>query len=234
MRIAILSDIHANLPALTVALRVAESYRVDAVVCLGDIVGYGPDPGPCVDLVAAYCTVSVLGNHDAAMIDERQIRFLPRDAQGIARMHREALTEAQVDFLARLPMQTTLDACTLVHATPQQPEAWHRLQTYPMLRKQFAHFDTPFCLIGHTHVPMVVAEKIGTFTIRPGGRYLINPGSVGQPRDGDPRLSIGILDTRAYTYKLVRKYYDVEDTIRRMRVGGWPTRLVAHLRKGSA
>jgi predicted phosphodiesterase len=217
VRLAILSDIHSNLEALDRALRAVDEADVDAVYCLGDVVGYNADPAACVDRVREHCDAVVLGNHDAAVARKADVNFLPADGQEAARHNRTQLSDAQRDYLADLPLTHTADNCTFVHATPDAPTAWKRLTAYPAAQAQFDHFDTDVCFIGHTHSPAVMADSLGIFRVRAGHRYLINVGSVGQPRDGNPKLSFGLFDTDTLEYENVRLDYDVATAARKIR-----------------
>lgn len=232
MRLAVLSDIHANREALEAALRLAEAARVEAVYCLGDVVGYGADPGPCVDLVQAHCDGCVRGNHDEAVALNRGLAYLPRDGQEAARLHRRLLTDAQRAYLAALPLVLEAHGATFVHASPERPGEWLRLDAFALIQAQFRHFGTPVCFIGHTHVPAVIANRLGVLTVRPGNRYLINVGSVGQPRDGDPRLAFGLYDTETMAYELVREAYDLDAAAAQIRTAGLPARLADRLAVG--
>jgi predicted phosphodiesterase len=233
VRIAILSDIHSNLEALTQALEGIESAGVEAVYCLGDIVGYNADPAACVDLVRERCEGIVRGNHDAAVATDAAVDALPANGQAAARHNRRCLSTEQIAFLADLPLTLTVENCTFVHATPDAPTDWTRLTTYPAAQAQFDHFDTDLCFIGHTHVPAVMADTLGVFQVREGHRYLVNVGSVGQPRDQNPKLSFGLFDTDTYDYRNVRLSYDVDAAAQKIRdADALPNRLAARLREG--
>ena len=234
MRLAVISDIHSNLEALERTFQAIDDADVDAVYCLGDVVGYNADPAACVDLVRERCEAVVLGNHDAAVGREADLKFLPADGQEAARHNRAQLSEAQCDYLAGLPLTHTVANCTLVHATPDRPTAWKRLTAYPSAQTQFDHFDTEVCFIGHTHTPAVMADTLGIFRVRADHRYLINVGSVGQPRDGTPKLSFGLFDTEAFAYENVRLDYDVATATRKIRdADDLPNRLADRLESGT-
>jgi predicted phosphodiesterase len=233
VRIAILSDIHSNLEALTRALEGIESAGVEAIYCLGDVVGYNADPAACVDLVREHCAGIVRGNHDAAVAADAAVDALPADGQAAARHNRQCLSDEQIAFLADLPLTLTVENCTFVHATPDAPTAWTRLTTYPAAQAQFDHFDTDLCFIGHTHVPAVMADTLGVFQVREGHRYLVNVGSVGQPRDQNPKLSFGLFDTDTFDYHNVRLSYDVDGAAQKIRdADALPNRLAARLHEG--
>lgn len=232
MRLGLISDIHANRPALEAVLDDADERGLDAVYCLGDIVGYGADPAPCVDLVRRTCAGSVLGNHDLAVAKDDGTDYLPRSGQAAIKHNRSKLSGAQIEYLASLPYTLVVDGCTLVHATPKDPERWVRFDTIGSVKDQFSYFDTPFCFVGHTHIPAVVADRIGVFRVRPGSRYMINVGSIGQPRDDDARLGFVVFDTEEVSHELIRLSYDVEGAAARILADGLPKDLAGRLKRG--
>ena len=232
MKLALISDIHSNLQALLAALREIEKHKVDAIYCLGDIVGYGADPAPCVDLVMKYCRGSVIGNHDVAVALGDGLPTLPRDGQAAAKHNRKKLTDAHIEFIANLPLMLTVDGCTFVHATPRDPQDWVRFDSLATVKDQFNYFDTPFCFVGHTHVPAVVAERLGVFRVKPNNRYIVNVGSVGQPRDENPLLSFVVFDTEEPSHSLVRIPYDIAGAAGRIVAEGLPSSLGKRLAKG--
>jgi predicted phosphodiesterase len=234
LRLAILSDIHSNLEALARALESLEGAEVDAIYCLGDIVGYNADPAQCVDLVREHCAGVVRGNHDAAVATDEAIDALPPDGQRAARHNRNCLSDDQRSYLASLPPTMTVENCTFVHATPDAPAAWKRLTTYPAAQQQFEYFDTDVCFFGHTHVPAVMADTLGVFQVRRGHRYLINVGSVGQPRDQNPKLSFGLFDTDTFEYRNVRLSYNIDGAAQKVRdTDALPNRLAERLHTGT-
>lgn len=232
VKIAILSDIHSNLEALTSALDAADAARAEAIYCLGDVVGYGADPAACVDLVREWCDGVVMGNHDLAVAHAHGLDELPKDGQAAVIHNRNHLSDAALAYLRDLPLQLEAHGCTFVHATPDAPTAWKRLDTYPLAQQQFDHFATDVCFIGHTHIPAVMANKLGVLNVRPGYRYLINVGSVGQPRDQNPRLSFGLFDTETFEYEGVRLPYDVEHAAEKILDAGLSARLAERLMDG--
>lgn len=233
MLTAIFSDVHANLEAFTAAFDAALARGASQFWCLGDVVGYGADPEPCVDLARRWCPTTVLGNHDAAIFDDQEIVPLPTQAQAAITDHRTRLSPDRVAWLASLPLVRVLGNATLAHASPLAPNAWLRLDGAGDVRAQFEAFETTFCFVGHSHRPSVAASTLGVFKVRPGHRYLINVGSVGQPRDGDPRASFGLFDADAMTYENVRVVYDVERAVEKIRLAGLPDSLGDRLRRGT-
>ena len=232
MLLAILSDVHANLAALETALRLAEARGAETVYCLGDVVGYGPDPGPCIDRLRAHGAACVLGNHDEAVAFDRGTGALPPDARRVVAAHQALLTDDQHAWLRALPLALEAHGAVFVHASPDDPAAWHRLDTFPALRAQFAAFAPPICFVGHSHRPAVVSETLGVFAVRPGHRFLVDVGSVGQPRDHDARLAFVLFDTEAFTCEIVRAHYDVAATAQRIVDAGLPPALAERLRRG--
>lgn len=232
MRIACISDTHSNLEALTAVLKVIDERGVDAIICAGDIVGYGADAAVCVDLVRERCAGVVMGNHDAAVALDRDLGKLPRDGQEAALHNRAQLSDDQLNYLRGLPLTLDLEGCAVAHATPHRPEAWVRMHTYSTVSEQFKHFQAPVCFVGHTHVPGVAAEKIGVLNVRPGNRYVINVGSVGQPRDRNPRACVAFFDSVTFEYELVRVPYDIASAAAKIREAGLPSSLAKRLEKG--
>lgn len=232
MRLAVLSDVHANFEALTTALDEIDRRGADAIVNLGDVVGYGPDPVPCLDLVRERCAVSILGNHDEAVAFDRNVQYLPKDAQKVNKAHQNALDDDRLEWLRSLPLRVEGFGVTLAHASPLEPAAWSRLSSFHELQAQFPAFETDVCFVGHSHRPAVVADKVGVLRVRKGHRYLIDVGSVGQPRDRDPRLSFGLFDTESFEYELVRLHYDVARTTARLRESNYPASLASRLIRG--
>jgi diadenosine tetraphosphatase ApaH/serine/threonine PP2A family protein phosphatase len=183
--------------------------------------------------VRTRCDAVVQGNHDIAVAREDGLDALPPDGQAAARHNRAQLSDDQLDYLAERPLTAQTANCTFVHATPDDPAAWKRLTSYPDAQNQFAHFGTDVCFVGHTHVPAVMANKLGVLQPRPGHRFLINVGSVGQPRDQNPRLSFGLFDTESFDYRNVRLEYDVSTAAQKIRdTAALPDRLATRLLDG--
>lgn len=239
MRIAVVSDIHANLPALEAVL--AALGPVDAVWHLGDVVGYGPHPDEVVGRLRELGAVGVRGNHDAAALDvEMAVWFNPAARRAIewTAGRISATTRA---WLAALPERLEDRDLTMVHGSPRDP-TWEYITTAPGARANLAAFATAGLLFGHTHVPIAYLEDGGRMkTIGPtdgssltldGRRVLANPGSVGQPRDGDPRASAAILDTATSTLTWRRVAYPIATTQAAIRAVGLPGWLADRLVDG--
>ena len=239
MRLAVLSDIHANLAALE-AVRDAMP-EVDEVWVLGDIVGYGPQPNEVIAALQEMGARSVMGNHDGAAIGQVDAGWFNPDAARAIGWTSEVIDDNARAYLATLPEVRRDGDLTAVHGSPRDP-TWEYITGPDVAGANLAAFDTRICLHGHTHVPivfradddrveMVAATPGSPVTIRE-GRLLLNPGSVGQPRDGDPASSFVALDTDAGTAMFHRVSYDIDLTQRLMRDVDLPARLVERLRYG--
>lgn len=241
MRYLVISDIHANLVALEAVLQDAQD-EWDHVWCLGDIVGYGPDPNGCVELLRQYDPLSLSGNHDWAVLGKLDVNSFNGDARLAIRWTQDALSEENRQYLAELPPLIVVEPFTLAHGSPRQP-VWEYLLDESSAAQNFAYLETLYCFVGHTHTPVIFTETNpgrcrASFPIYDEPlalgeqRLIINPGSVGQPRDSDPRAAYGILDSSAMTWEPRRVKYDVAETQERMRLHGMPYRLIARLELG--
>lgn len=241
MRYLVISDIHANLMAFEAVLQDAGN-AWDRIWCLGDIVGYGPDPNECAERLQQHDHVSLSGNHDWAVLGKLDIESFNSEARTALRWTQETISEQTHDFLAQLPPLTEETPFTLAHGSPRQP-VWEYILDEKSAAENFHHFDTPYCLVGHSHVPFVFKEmedgkcrgalpQYGEPIALGQQRLIINPGSVGQPRDSDPRAAYALLDGEAMTWEHRRVPYDIAETQDRMRKVGMPFRLVARLELG--
>jgi predicted phosphodiesterase len=245
MRIAVLSDIHANLPALESV--VADLPEVDAVWVLGDTVGYGPQPNEVIEVLQGLGARSVLGNHDGAAIGIVNARYFNPDARAAIEWTSETIdgnTRAYIAALPEVRREAERDL-TAVHGSPRDP-IWEYITGTDVAEANFGAFDTWICLFGHTHQPVAfrdaggeVETTIGLPETRvlldPGDRYLLNPGSVGQPRDGLRDAAYAVLEIDAGEQAGIvfrRVAYDVERTQGLMRAAGLPYRLVERLGYG--
>jgi diadenosine tetraphosphatase ApaH/serine/threonine PP2A family protein phosphatase len=239
VRIAVVSDIHSNLVALDAVLDRIGS--VDALLHLGDVVGYGPEPDAVVERLAALGAVGVRGNHDAAASGAIDTEWFNPDARAAIEWTRQAMSETTRAWLAALPVRRIESGFTLVHGSPRDP-MWEYVTSAALARAGLSAITTTHGLHGHTHVPIAFTEVDGrmrTLAPRAGntvalgeGRMLLNPGSVGQPRDGDPRASYLVIDLESGTATWGRVAYDVERVGTTMRAAGLPARLAERLRVG--
>ncbi len=239
MRIAVLSDIHGNLPALEAVLDAIKPF--DAVWQLGDIVGYGPQPNEVVARLADENATGVRGNHDAAALGELDTESFNDDARTAVEWTAERIDSSTRQWLAGLPSRVVEGSFTLAHGSPRDP-TWEYIFTATIARANLSAFDTDYCLVGHTHIPVVYRERGGrmeSIQIEDGDelrldeqRVIANPGSVGQPRDGDPRASAMILDLDKRTLEWHRVAYPIERVQEMMTERRLPPRLVRRLQFG--
>jgi len=238
---AILSDIHGNLEALRAVLDDCAGVA-DAVLCLGDTVGYGADPVPCVELVADRAQVVVGGNHEHGVAGRLRLAWFNRHARAAAEWTREQLDDDHRAWLGALPLVHEVADATLVHASPVQPEEWDYLITAEDGFAAFGHFATRWCFVGHSHVPG--AWSLGSagpehhpgavrLSTERGRRYLVNVGSVGQPRDRDPRAAYALWDAEAGRVEIRRVAYDVAGARRKILAAGLPRLLADRLAAGT-
>ncbi len=241
MRYVILSDIHANHEALTAVLERAKDLEVDRYICLGDIVGYGASPEAAVELVRELDPIVVLGNHDSAVLNEKEafaFNLQARDAVSWTRSH---LSEESRAYLGTLPLVRRVDSVFCVHASPLRPGKWTYLLNAAATVNQFSAFTEQLCLVGHSHCPLIVKmTEYGPTELRgptewlaSDARYIINIGSVGQPRDGDPRAAFGLLDSDDGVITVLRVEYDVAAARERIISAGLPAILGDRLLDGS-
>lgn len=241
MRILVISDIHANLTALETVLEDAGS--VDAVWCLGDIVGYGPDPNECVARIRGLPNlVCLLGNHDAAALNRIPIETFNIDARRSIEWMQEKLSKESLTFLAQLPETVVAGQVTLAHGSPRNP-VWEYILDVQSARQNLEYFDTQICIVGHTHLPIAYIQDAETndvhwSVLNPGEpvelktRSIVNPGSVGQPRDHDPRASYAIFSPENQVWEVHRVEYDIKAVQKRIRAAALPMRHALRLNEG--
>ncbi len=232
MRIAIISDIHSNLEALNSALEAIDAQRVDDIVCLGDIVGYGSNPNECLSLVRSRCSVVLQGNHDAAAVDLSVANQFTLNAQLSAIWTFGALPPENKDYLRNLPQMKPRGDILFSHASPFEPEEWHYVISEFDTREAFRAFTEKICFIGHSHIPVIFSEHGRVPAISRLGRYIVNVGSIGQPRDANPNLSYGIFDTEEWSYQNIRLGYDIDTAADKIRKAGLPRALAERLHQG--
>jgi diadenosine tetraphosphatase ApaH/serine/threonine PP2A family protein phosphatase len=296
MRYAIFSDVHGNLAALQAVfddMRAVTDHtgrRIDQIWCLGDVVGYGPEPGACVQRVRGRCDLCIPGNHDWAAVARIDLADFSEAAAHSAEWTRARLSDTDRNYLLALPETTTVGDFTLAHGSPVFP-IWEYLTTAETAAASFPYFDTLFCVVGHTHLPTVFLQPImdhvapvraaaramtnrqlalamgtpggptrhslesgelsassnrypaaipceritpgpGAFRVPRGYRAIVNPGSVGQPRDGDSRASYVIFDsTEGFVFRRVA--YDIGETQRKIQMLGLPDQLAERLATGT-
>jgi diadenosine tetraphosphatase ApaH/serine/threonine PP2A family protein phosphatase len=247
VRVAVLSDVHSNLHALEAVLAAIDADPPDELWCLGDVVGYGPDPNECVDCVRRVASVCVAGNHDWAAIGRLDLAELNDAAAEAAAWTARHLAPGEKSYLESLPLRHESGAYTLAHGSPRDP-IWEYVLSDQQAAENFASFSTTACFVGHTHVaiafsipplerPMpwdvqVEAPRYDRAVDLDERRHLVNVGSVGQPRDRDPAARYVILDTERRAYQRRRVEYDVARTQDRIRATGLPDILWLRLAYG--
>jgi len=239
MRVLILSDIHANADALSTVLSSAGS--VDAAWCLGDLVGYGPDPNECIAKIKELPNLVCLqGNHDAAATGHLALEGFNAEARASIEWLRGCLTDESRAFLETLEPHTVTNGVSMAHASPRQPMLEYLLDAYSAAQN-FQYFENDFCFVGHTHVPLLFFSQDRGVTMQVPApdtevllapRCIANPGSVGQPRDRDPRASCAIWDTDAQTVEICRVPYDIPTAQSKIRAAGLPRILADRLTHG--
>ena len=225
MRYALISDIHGNREALDAVLDDIDRKEIDRIICLGDIVGYGADPNYCVERIREVADIVIVGNHDHAAIGLTSTAYFNVYAQEAARWTARTLTKENEEYLRSLEFTHIENDILFVHSTPYQPELWGYVLSPWEAELQFSQFSEKICFIGHSHIPAEYKEP-GT------ARRIINVGSVGQPRDNDPRSCCYIYDNDADSGRWIRVEYTFNITARRIIEAGLPPALAERLRWG--
>lgn len=243
MRILVISDIHANFTALEAVIKDAGNF--DQVWCLGDVVGYGPEPNECINRLREFDLICLAGNHDLAVAGKAALWDFTLDAREVIFWTRHQLTTFNLEWLQSLP-NTTLEVghgITLVHASPRDP-VWGYITEESVAKSNLDLINTPICLNGHTHLQIVYRKPWDDWRVleewprinTPIGltldRMFINPGSVGQPRDEDPRAAYAIVDIEAMTFTHRRVEYDITSVQKLMKQAKFSNRLIRRLRFG--
>ncbi|MDI6689999.1 MAG: metallophosphoesterase family protein [Actinomycetota bacterium] len=256
MRYGIIADIHGNLAAFKEVIKHLRG--VDQIWCLGDVVGYGPDPNECIELLASFSHLCIAGNHDLGAIGKIDLDDFSLDARIACEWTGRELTLQSLNYLQNLPLELNpIDDVTLVHGSPRNP-IWEYIISTWDAEANFHHFTSKVAFVGHTHIPIVfqkfpkdtrlpagpptgragqVCQAIGleegkVFTLREGFRYIINVGSVGQPRDGNPKASFIIFDSEKFSFEYHRVSYPIEETQEKMESNKLPAFLIYRLTHG--
>ncbi len=248
-RIALVSDIHGNLEAFEAVLNHIAVADPDLTLCLGDVVGYGPDPGACFDLAEQACDAIVVGNHDEALINPRAAGAFNNAASESLAYSARVLTRDQMRRIEEWPRKLNLDGLAITHGSFGRFQ-YEYITNAPIAAESMLAMDARVGAVGHTHVPSAfvgpaqgevnaedvycvrMPERIA-LTLSESQRFIINPGSVGQPRDGDPNAAWGMLDTELLTFEVQRVEYDVDLTTKKIRAAGLPDFLGERLRVGA-
>jgi diadenosine tetraphosphatase ApaH/serine/threonine PP2A family protein phosphatase len=246
MRVAAISDIHANLPALEATLAAIDVADVEEIWCLGDVIGYGAEPDACVELIDARCDLCLVGNHDLAVLGALDVEAFSEAAAAAVAWTRTSVAESSLALLRELAPEARREQIALFHASPRDP-VWEYVLSAEQADACLDAHPERIALVGHSHVALffvrpddgAMAEIRGaqagddTLLDLGGGEWLVNPGSVGQPRDGDPRAAWLELDTGELTARFHRVAYDVDRAAESIVAAGLPRRLAERLRVGS-
>jgi predicted phosphodiesterase len=241
MKYVVISDIHANLEAFAAVRKAIDEISPDKILCLGDLVGYGASPNECVEAAREISDAVVAGNHDFGAIGKTDIAYFNMYAREAIMWTADALKEDSFEFLSGRPLtDVTEDRLRIVHATPRDPERWNYIFSHEHALDEFDAFEEQICFIGHSHQPMIY-ELMDSETlivnnervhVRDGRRYLVNVGSVGQPRDGNPKAAFCVYDLDQSEISIIRVEYDVEAAKKRIIDAGLPTVLANRLSWG--
>jgi len=241
LKYAIISDVHANWEALQAVWESLLKEQVDRVIFLGDMVGYGPDPNQVIEYLTEHVDISLAGNHDWAALGRTSIDYFNPHAKAAILWTQGVLSQENRTILAELPLQHAEreESLLFVHATPYEPDQWHYIFTLEDALINFSAFEERICFVGHSHYPLfiesyrdnrvAILSNKGVLEIREENRYIINVGSVGQPRDGDPRACYLIYDSRARIIELKRVVYPITRTQEKMQAKGLSEYLIKRL-----
>lgn len=240
---AVISDIHGNLEALLAVWEYIKSRRVeiDKVICLGDIVGYGADPGECISLTREISDVILAGNHDFAVCEQTDINNFNDYAKEAVLWSRNTLNDDEIRFLKNLPLKFREENISFVHSSLYRPESWRYLSGPGNTYVDFQIMEDEILFVGHTHVRLIfedTGENVkmlnhGEFSLDSDKKYIINPGSVGQPRDRDPRAAFMIYDSNKKYAQGLRVEYDIEKAKSKILKAGLPNVLATRLSRGT-
>jgi len=242
MKVAVISDIHGNRQAFEAVLNAVAESEATELWCLGDLVGYGADPDACVELIRDHAAVCLAGNHDLAVTGEIPMHEFSRGASLAAQWTREVMSEDNLDFLSSLRPQGEEGMVGLYHASPRDP-VWEYVLSALLAELCLDRQSQRVCLIGHSHVALSFVReegllatgeprRAGTELDISGGEWLLNPGSVGQPRDGDRRASWLMLDLEGLSASFMRTEYDVAGAAAAIRAARLPDSLAERLEYG--
>jgi len=240
MPYAVISDVHSNLHALHAVIRDMESHHIDEAYFAGDAVGYGPQPDACIEIIKDHCKILIAGNHDWAVINYTDIAYFNEHAREAILWTQNIISEEHLEDLEKFHLvKSSRDRnAFFVHATPKDPENWNYLLSLYDADVNFRYFHQPLCFLGHSHTPFIV-ERLTSgellihknyADLKEESRYIVNVGSVGQPRDGNPRASYAIVHDHAI--EIARVEYDIRKTQEEMAAVGLPYRLIERLSHG--
>jgi len=227
------------LDALEAALEALQHQEIDSYICLGDIVGYGPQPAECLHLLRRYNSLNIAGNHDFAVADKINISTFNLLARTATLWTRNELSEEDIAYLAQLPLVVNLESFEIVHGTLYAPELFDYVQTSYDAHLAMSRMSSPLCFIGHSHIPVTFLQSdIISYSFEPeipvptNGKAIVNVGSVGQPRDQDPRACFAVYDSDEEVVQIQRAAYDVDAVAGKIQRAGLPEALGERLKVG--
>lgn len=241
MRYGFFSDVHANLEALEAVAEDFQAQKLDQVFFLGDAVGYGASPNECLELIRKLSSKNLMGNHDYAALGLMDTDYFNQYARESVEWTKTILQNGSHEIMASFYLTYKFDNLHVVHATPKEPEAWHYILNLSEAEENFNYFTKKVCLIGHSHRPVIIKKYQdrhcfihgdSQVTLEDGFRYLINIGSVGQPRDGNPDACYLIYTTETQQMQLRRVPYDVKKAQKKMKKVGLSSYLAERLALG--
>ena len=241
MKYGLISDIHGNLEALSAVLGDLKKREVDSIHCLGDVVGYGADPAACLKLVVEHCDTKLLGNHEYAALGLQSCENFNDAAKASTEWTQQTLDDDSIAVMTDFALDRPMDDMYLVHASPFEPSRWHYILSATDAVSGFEFLKQNIGFFGHSHIPAILREKPNglpsfqtghDFTADPEGRYLVNVGSVGQPRDNDPRAGYVIFESDGLDIEFHRVEYDIEAAQRKMKEAKLPSTLISRLSAG--
>jgi diadenosine tetraphosphatase ApaH/serine/threonine PP2A family protein phosphatase len=240
VKLGLFSDIHGNHAALVRVIEFLRDRGATSFVCAGDIVGYGPEPAACVELVRGLRGTVVAGNHDWGVVGRLPATAFNEAARAALEWTRGRLSEDALAFLDSLALVEDSAPLHLVHSAPSAPEQWEYVFSVREAEEEMDSFAQPICVVGHSHYTFAAERRHGEtrllspagFVVRPDARYLVNVGSVGQPRDGDPRSACALYDTETYEFSFFRLEYDLPSVQAQIRAAGLPSFLADRLALG--
>lgn len=235
---AVLSDVHANLEAVTVCLNEIEKIKPDRIICLGDLVDYCAQPNEVTAMIKSVCDVVILGNHDEAQFNYKRSEGFTENAR-ISSVHtRSVINPEHVEYFKTLPLTHSENNILFVHASPYNPENYKYVLDEETAKLNFENFTARVCFIGHSHKPVIwqydeiTVSQAEEGKLKPGNRYIINVGSAGQPRDNNPKASFGLFDSERFEYTNIRLKYDIRSASDKILAEGLPEYLAQRLYEG--
>jgi predicted phosphodiesterase len=235
---AIISDVHANLEALTVCLNEIDSIKPDRLICLGDLVDYCAEPNIIVDMIKSRCDIVILGNHDEGQFNYELVNGYSETAYVSSLHTRTVIDQRHVEYFKTLPYIHSENNIHFVHASPCLPETYNYVLKTESAKQNFKFFTEQVCFIGHSHKPVIFESngknvcELNHNKLDPECRYIINVGSVGQPRDGNPKTSFGVFDSEKFEYRNIRLDYDIKSASHKILEEGLPESLASRLFEG--